>query len=72
MHFARDQEMEAEINMEQCVQSLNELFTHNIAFREMIDEKYPGKLEKHYDAPAFQVVSGVFRALSGKKIIGQT
>jgi len=56
MHFPRDQEMEAEINMEQ----------------EAIDEAYAGKLEKHYDAPAFQVVSSVFRALSGKKVIGQS
>jgi structure-specific recognition protein 1 len=39
--------------------------------RETIEEKYGGKLQKHYDEPAFRVVSGIFRALSGKKLVGQ-
>lgn len=28
------------------------------------------RLKKHYEDPTFEVVSGVFRALSKKKIIG--
>lgn len=28
------------------------------------------RLKKNYEDPTFEVVSGVFRALSGKKIIG--
>jgi structure-specific recognition protein 1 len=41
---------------------------HN-AFRATLQEKYAGKLEKTYAAPTFQVVSSVFRGLSGKKIL---
>ncbi|KIM41048.1 hypothetical protein M413DRAFT_72548 [Hebeloma cylindrosporum] len=33
-------------------------------------EKYDGKLKKNYEAPTFDVISSVFRALTGKKIIG--
>ena len=28
------------------------------------------KLQKHYESTTFEVVSSVFRALSGKKIVG--
>jgi len=33
-------------------------------------EKYEGKLKKNYEDPTYEVVSTVFRALVGKKIIG--
>ena len=32
--------------------------------------KYDGKLKKNYEDPTYEVVSSVFRALAGKKIIG--
>ncbi|PPQ80406.1 hypothetical protein CVT25_001719 [Psilocybe cyanescens] len=32
--------------------------------------KYEGKLKKNYEDPTYEVVSSVFRALAGKKIIG--
>ncbi|KZT52506.1 SSrecog-domain-containing protein [Calocera cornea HHB12733] len=31
-------------------------------------QKYDGKLQKEYDAPVFQIVSNVFRALTGRKL----
>lgn len=39
-----------------------------VTFREEV-AKYD-RLKKSYDDPTFEVVSGVFRALSGRKIIG--
>ncbi|EJT99906.1 SSrecog-domain-containing protein [Dacryopinax primogenitus] len=31
-------------------------------------QKYGGKLQKEYDAPVFQIVSNIFRALTGRKL----
>ncbi|KZS93658.1 SSrecog-domain-containing protein [Sistotremastrum niveocremeum HHB9708] len=56
MQFQKDLELAAEINMEE----------------EDIQDKYGEKLKKSYDEAAFQVVSDIFRGLTGKKIIGQT
>lgn len=36
----------------------------------MLNTKYEGKLEKHYETAMYQVVSTVFRGLTGKKITG--
>lgn len=36
---------------------------------ETIKTKYEGKLQMHYEAPTFEVVSTVFRLLAGQKII---
>ncbi|QRW20212.1 structure-specific recognition protein 1 [Rhizoctonia solani] len=36
---------------------------------EQLKAKYEGKLEKKYDGPAHEVISRIFRGLSGKKII---
>lgn len=33
-----------------------------------LDEKYENKLQKHYDAPTYEVVSNVFRALTNRKV----
>jgi len=33
------------------------------------DEKYKDKLKPHYEQPLHEVVSQVFRGLSGKKVI---
>lgn len=31
-------------------------------------EKYEDKLQKHYDAPTYEVVSTIFRGLTGRKV----
>lgn len=46
--------MDAEIQMEE----------------EELKTKYEGKLDKKYEAPAYEVVSSIFKVLSGKKITG--
>lgn len=35
---------------------------------EVLKEKYEGKLDKRYEAPAYEVVSSIFKVLSGKKV----
>lgn len=35
----------------------------------MINSKYAGKLQSHYEAPVHAVVAQVFRSLSGKKVV---
>lgn len=52
MQFAKDEEMDAEIQLEENV----------------LQERYGGKLDKRYEAPAYEVVSTVFKSLSGKKV----
>ncbi|TIB84658.1 SSrecog-domain-containing protein [Wallemia mellicola] len=52
MQFPNNEELDATINMEESE----------------IQEKYGDRLQKHYDAPAYQVVAQVFRGLSGKDI----
>jgi structure-specific recognition protein 1 len=42
----------------------------NISCRETLKTKYEGKLEKHYESATYQVVSSVFRGLTGKKLTG--
>lgn len=37
--------------------------------RELLDEKYQGKLEPRYEAPQHAVMAQVFRGLIGKKVI---
>ncbi|CAE6413880.1 unnamed protein product [Rhizoctonia solani] len=56
MLFGRDEDLETEIQMDE----------------EQLKAKYEGKLEKKYDGPAHEVVSRIFRGLSGKKIIAPT
>ncbi|KAH7336961.1 FACT complex subunit POB3 [Rhizoctonia solani] len=56
MLFGRDEDLETEIQMDE----------------EQLATKYEGKLEKKYDGPAHEVVSRIFRGLSGKKIIAPT
>ena len=52
MQFPNNEELDATINMEESE----------------ISEKYGDRLQKHYDAPAYEVVAQVFRGLSGKDI----
>lgn len=35
----------------------------------MIEEKYKGKLQAHYEQPQHSIVAQVFRGLAGKKLI---
>lgn len=35
----------------------------------MIDEKYKGKLQPHYEAPQHSIVAQIFRGLAGKKVV---
>lgn len=37
--------------------------------RELLEEKYKGKLLPHYEAPQHSVIAQVFRGLSGKKVV---
>ncbi|MCJ1292384.1 FACT complex subunit [Xylographa carneopallida] len=53
MQFKRDEEVELDINMTE----------------EMIEEKYKGKLQAHYEQPQHSIVAQVFRGLAGKKLI---
>lgn len=36
--------------------------------REEIEKDYSGQLQKNYDQPMYEVISAVFRGLSGRKI----
>lgn len=53
LQFVRDEEMDAELNMED----------------EVLQTKYDGKLKKRYEDTTFRIVSSLFRALSGQKLI---
>lgn len=48
----REEEIDVELNLEDSA----------------LDEKYENKLQKHYDAPTYEVVSNVFRALTNRKV----
>lgn len=36
--------------------------------REELESKYAGALQKKYEAPTFQVISSVFKALTGRRV----
>ncbi|OZJ01642.1 hypothetical protein BZG36_05293 [Bifiguratus adelaidae] len=50
--FLRDEEIDAELNMDE----------------ETIQTKYEGKLSKTYAAPTYEVISTIFRVLTGRKV----
>ncbi|KAI9321252.1 hypothetical protein BX666DRAFT_1900156 [Dichotomocladium elegans] len=50
--FVRDEEIDVELNLDD----------------ETINDKYENKLQKRYDAPTYEVVSTVFRALTNRKV----
>ncbi|ORY90989.1 hypothetical protein BCR43DRAFT_447036 [Syncephalastrum racemosum] len=50
--FVRDDEIDVELNIEESTMT----------------EKYEDKLQKHYDAPTYEVVSTIFRGLTGRKV----
>jgi hypothetical protein len=41
----------------------------NSVSREMLKERYKDKLEPRYEEPIHQVITKIFRGLSGKKVI---
>ncbi|GAA5958801.1 hypothetical protein JCM21900_004768 [Sporobolomyces salmonicolor] len=52
MQFAKDEMMELDLNLDE----------------ETIRDKYDGNLKQHYDDPAYEVVSLLFRVLTQKKV----
>ncbi|CAE6427699.1 unnamed protein product [Rhizoctonia solani] len=73
MLFGRDEDLETEIQMDDSPPSPEKMRSTNPQpCREQLKTKYEGKLEKKYDGPAHEVVSRIFRGLSGKKIIAPT
>ena len=52
MQFKKDEEVTIDLNMTD----------------ELLKEKYEGKLMPHYEQPLHQVVTQVFRGLTGKKV----
>ncbi|GAA5892755.1 hypothetical protein JCM6882_000573 [Rhodosporidiobolus microsporus] len=53
MQFTKDEIMELDLNLDEAT----------------IQEKYEGNLKQHYDDPAYEVVSLLFRVLTQKKVI---
>ncbi|GAA6017728.1 hypothetical protein JCM10207_000477 [Rhodosporidiobolus poonsookiae] len=53
MQFTKDEIMELDLNLDE----------------ETIQQKYDGNLKQHYDDPAYEVVSLLFRVLTQKKVI---
>ena len=71
MQFKRDEEVVIDLNM-------TELVLHKIALqrqydlsrcRDILEEKYKGKLLPRYEAPQHSVLAQIFRGLSGKKVV---
>jgi structure-specific recognition protein 1 len=52
MQFKKDEEVTIDLNMTE----------------ELLKEKYDGRLQAHYESPLHQVVTQVFRGLTGKKV----
>ncbi|KAI8989988.1 hypothetical protein BDB01DRAFT_779623 [Pilobolus umbonatus] len=50
--FVREEEIDVDLNLENG----------------NLDEKYENKLQKHYDAPTYEVVSTIFRTLTGRNV----
>ncbi|KAK9764011.1 FACT complex subunit [Basidiobolus ranarum] len=50
--FVRDEEIDVLLNLDD----------------ETIEEKYEGKLSKKYEAPTYEVISTIFRVLTGRKV----
>lgn len=52
MQFKREEDMDFDLNITE----------------ETLKEKYDGKLQMHYENPAYQVVSQIFKGLTGRKV----
>jgi structure-specific recognition protein 1 len=44
-------------------------FLLTFTLRELLKEKYSGKLQAHYESPLHAVVAQIFRGLTGKKVV---
>jgi hypothetical protein len=53
MQFKRDEDVTLDLNMTE----------------ELLEERYKGKLQSHYEAPISNVVAQIFRGVAGKKVI---
>ena len=72
MQFAREEVMEAELNLDECVHcfesNLNDSLLARPDHREGVREKYPDLKEK-YEDQAYTVVSSIFKAVTNKKAV---
>lgn len=65
VQFTREEDMEVELN-------LDEYIPHNFDYlmsSDVYQAEYASRLKQKYDAPAYDVVSSIFRGLTGRKII---
>lgn len=70
MQFKREEEVTIELNMTKYVAAGAALRSITLTgCRELLEEKYKGKLNARYEQPQHQVVAQVFRGLSGKRIV---
>lgn len=70
MQFIKDEQMELDLNVDESVLA-SPFYENDTKFefdRETLKEKYDGALKAHYDDPAFEVVSILFRVLADKKV----
>lgn len=84
MQFVKEEVMELDLQLDECVPfPLSSLLSVCLSgeskepgltggescCRETIRDKYDGNLKQHYDDPAYEVVSLLFRVLTQKKVI---
>ena len=72
MQFTREEETTAELNMTECVPDffVADILGAETGFSVREEVATYDRMKKHYEDPTFEVVSGIFRALSKKKIVG--
>ena len=72
MQFTREEETTAELNMTEYVPfgSSDAALRAGTWFSRREEVATYDRMKKHYEDPTFEVVSGIFRALSKKKIVG--
>lgn len=64
IQFTREEDMEVELNIEEFVPRRG--WAHG---SDVYQQEYASRLKQSYDAPAYDVVSSIFRGLTGRKII---
>jgi len=70
MQFTREEETTAELNMTECGSPFDTLFQFMELTHRREEVAAYDRMKKYYEDPTFEVVSGIFRALSKKKIVG--
>lgn len=68
MQFAKEEVMEAELNLDECVCFLSVSTLSENGHSEEIKTSFP-ELEPKYEDAAYNVVSTVFKAVTGKKAV---